>query len=84
MFSELICDAGFSSTIIRLPHDNLGIAVVTNAETGETLSSGYIIAQATTYRLLDEALGLEPIQDWKDRSGPITVQVEHLTDISGS
>jgi hypothetical protein len=66
-------ETGFNSMILRLPHDNIGIAVMTNGETGENFIDGYVIAQTVTYRLLDEALGLEPIQDWKHRFDLIVV-----------
>jgi hypothetical protein len=52
---------GFSSMISRIPSDNLGVAILSN----DAISGG-LIMQIIRYRLLDEALGLEPI-DWNSR-----------------
>jgi hypothetical protein len=52
---------GFNSEIIRLPWDNFGLAVLDN-----DYELGRIIAKVIQYRLLDEVLGLDPI-DWVAR-----------------
>lgn len=45
--------------LTRFPWDNLGIAVLTN--------DNPYISEVIKYRLIDEALALEPI-DWNERS----------------
>ena len=52
---------GFISSVVRLPWDNIGVAVFSNDN-----DFGGFLTQSITYRLLDEALGLEPI-DWNGR-----------------
>ncbi|KAJ7070108.1 beta-lactamase/transpeptidase-like protein [Mycena amicta] len=52
---------GFLSYISRIPSLNLGVAVFSNDE-----SFGNEISSAIKYRLVDEALGLPPI-DWTER-----------------
>jgi hypothetical protein len=52
---------GFVSVICRIPYDNLGIAVLTN-----DMDNGGNIMEVIKFRLLDEALGMTPI-DWNSR-----------------
>jgi hypothetical protein len=52
---------GFYSQISRLPFDNVGVAVLTN----DNLYGPYIM-EIIRWRLLDEAIGLEPV-DWSSR-----------------
>ncbi|EEB94629.1 hypothetical protein MPER_06525 [Moniliophthora perniciosa FA553] len=49
---------GAHSQVTRLPFDNIGVAVLTNDD-----DIGPIIREIIKYRLIDEALGLEPY-DW--------------------
>uniref|UniRef100_A0A0W0FML0 Beta-lactamase-related domain-containing protein n=1 Tax=Moniliophthora roreri TaxID=221103 RepID=A0A0W0FML0_MONRR len=49
---------GAHSIVARLPFDNIGVAVLTNDD-----DIGPIIREIIKYRLIDEALGLEPY-DW--------------------
>jgi len=53
--------SGFASTVFRFPWDNIGVAVFSN-----DYDFGDLLTQVITYRLFDEALGLEPI-DWDGR-----------------
>ena len=52
---------GFLSNVARFPWDNIGVAVFSNDN-----DFGGLLSQVITYRLFDEALGLEPI-DWDGR-----------------
>ncbi|KAK1235671.1 hypothetical protein PQX77_001091 [Marasmius sp. AFHP31] len=63
---------GAHSRLVRLPFDNIGIAVLTNDE-----DTGVAFDIVIQYRLMDEALGLEPF-DWE------TPASELLTSIFGS
>lgn len=55
------CTPGFNGAVIRLPSDNLGIAILTNDNEYDTF-----IGQVIKYRLMNEALGLEKV-DWNSR-----------------
>jgi hypothetical protein len=52
---------GFHSQVTRLPFDGLGIAVLTNDD-----NYGPLFREAIKYRIIDAALGLEPV-DWSAR-----------------
>ncbi|KAG6840030.1 hypothetical protein C0991_009475 [Blastosporella zonata] len=57
---------GFWSQVTRLPFDNLGVAVLCN-----DYEYGGSFGLSIKYRLIDEALGLEPV-DWDARLKPPT------------
>ncbi|KAJ7824721.1 hypothetical protein B0H14DRAFT_2453865 [Mycena olivaceomarginata] len=62
-------ESRFHSQITRIPHQNLGVSVLSNDET-----FGFHIAEAVKYRIIDEVLNLGPI-DWSARYGSrITAQ----------
>ncbi|KAJ7249404.1 beta-lactamase/transpeptidase-like protein [Mycena rebaudengoi] len=52
---------GYHSQVTRLPFDGLGIAVLTNDD-----NYGPVFLEAIKYRIIDAALGLEPV-DWSAR-----------------
>ncbi|TFK69244.1 beta-lactamase/transpeptidase-like protein [Pluteus cervinus] len=54
-------NTGYVSEVRRIPSKGLGIAVLTNDDT-----SGPYLEQIIHYRILDKALGLEPV-DWSSR-----------------
>jgi hypothetical protein len=53
--------SGFYSQISRLPFDNIAVAVLTNDNL-----YGQFIKEIIKGRILDEAIGLEPV-DWSSR-----------------
>jgi CubicO group peptidase (beta-lactamase class C family) len=55
---------GYITECMMLPDDGIGVAVLTNA------SSGAAAASVVAYRVLDELLGLEPI-DWSAQYRPL-------------
>lgn len=55
---------GFRSVLMWLPSENIGVAVLTNDE-----EFGLLFSYSIVYRLIDEALGLEPL-DWATRLRP--------------
>ncbi|KAF8067004.1 beta-lactamase/transpeptidase-like protein [Lyophyllum atratum] len=59
---------GHNSQIARLPNDGLGVMVYSNDNT-----FGGLTMEVIKYRLIDEALGLEPI-DWSTRYKTLVTQ----------
>ncbi|KAJ7144729.1 beta-lactamase/transpeptidase-like protein, partial [Mycena crocata] len=51
---------GFKTIISRLPHDNIGVVVLSNDD------NGVRIMEPVKFRIIDELLGLEPV-DWAGR-----------------
>lgn len=47
---------GFNAVVTRLPWDNIGVAILTN-----DYELGSVISEVLKFRLIDEALGLDPI-----------------------
>ncbi|KAF9461080.1 beta-lactamase/transpeptidase-like protein [Collybia nuda] len=52
---------GFHSRVVRLPFDNIGLAVLTNDD-----DAGFIFSDIIKYRLIEVALGLKQV-DWSSR-----------------
>ncbi|KAJ8081130.1 hypothetical protein PM082_017972 [Marasmius tenuissimus] len=61
------------SWVARLPFDNIGVAVLTNDD-----DTGVVFDRVIQYRLMDEALGLEPF-DWETPASEILAQVSGST-----
>ncbi|GLB41335.1 putative beta-lactamase [Lyophyllum shimeji] len=60
---------GHHSQVTRLPNDGLGVMVYSNDET-----YGPVTLEIIKYRLIDEALGLEPV-DWNTRYKALVPQL---------
>ncbi|TFK69245.1 beta-lactamase/transpeptidase-like protein [Pluteus cervinus] len=61
MIEHIGYDTGYHSDVLRIPSKGLGIAVLLNDDT----YGGYL-EKIIGYRILDQALGLEPV-DWNNR-----------------
>ncbi|KAJ7284592.1 beta-lactamase/transpeptidase-like protein [Mycena rebaudengoi] len=63
---------GFLTQVTRFPHENLGVAVLSNDD-----NFGSLIMESVKYRILDSLLRLEPI-DWTARQAILASYVPFL------